>query len=49
MRFVLFAMLEWKRLEYLARAEKRGLWEQSNALPPWEWRKLQRSDSNLGR
>jgi len=44
-----FICLEWKRLEYMARAEKRGLWEQSNALPPWEWRKLHRSDSNLGR
>lgn len=41
--------LEWKRLEYSARAEKRGLWSQSNAVPPWEWRKLHRSDSNFGR
>ena len=25
-------------LENNARASKRGLWSQPNAIPPWEWR-----------
>lgn len=27
-----------RRLEHQARAAERGLWAQSNPVPPWEWR-----------
>lgn len=30
---------EWKKLEEEARAEGRGLWQDKNPMPPWEWRK----------
>ena len=30
------------RLEETARAEKLGLWAQSNPIPPWEWRRGRR-------
>ena len=30
---------EWTKLEEEARKEKKGLWIQTNAIPPWEWRK----------
>jgi len=29
----------WNRLEFEARTAKKGLWIQSNATPPWDWRK----------
>ncbi|MCS3632011.1 hypothetical protein GGP55_002624 [Salinibacter ruber] len=29
---------EYRRLERQARNAKRGLWSQSNPVPPWEWR-----------
>lgn len=31
---------EWAKLEETARKEKKGLWVQSNAIPPWEWRRM---------
>jgi endonuclease YncB( thermonuclease family) len=31
--------IAWKHLEKTARAEKRGLWVEDAAVPPWEWRK----------
>jgi len=30
---------EWKRLEKRARREKRGLWKNPSAIPPWEYRR----------
>ena len=32
-----------EKLEADARAEKRGLWADPNAVPPWEYRRLRRS------
>ncbi|MCS4103181.1 thermonuclease family protein [Salinibacter ruber] len=29
---------EYRRLQHQARNAKRGLWSQSNPVPPWEWR-----------
>ena len=31
-----------KALEAGAKAAKRGLWADKNAIPPWEWRKIER-------
>lgn len=33
---------ELAALEAEARRQRRGLWSDSNPIPPWEWRKLQR-------
>ena len=33
---------ELAALEAEARRQRRGLWADSNPIPPWEWRKLQR-------
>jgi endonuclease YncB( thermonuclease family) len=33
---------ELAALEAEARKQRRGLWADSNPIPPWEWRKLQR-------
>jgi endonuclease YncB( thermonuclease family) len=33
---------ELAALEAEARRLRRGLWAESNSIPPWEWRKLQR-------
>lgn len=33
---------EYIQLEEQARKERRGLWEQNNPQPPWEFRKLQK-------
>lgn len=30
---------DWAKLEEQARKNKKGLWVQINAIPPWEWRK----------
>ncbi len=30
---------QWKTLEEEARAARRGLWQQKNPVPPWEWRR----------
>jgi endonuclease YncB( thermonuclease family) len=35
--------LEWKRLESEAATAKRGLWKDKNPVPPWEWRRQERS------
>lgn len=32
----------WRVQERKARQEKRGLWQNANAVPPWKWRKGQR-------
>ena len=34
------------RLEDEARRAKRGLWADSNPIPPWEWRRGRRTDLN---
>ena len=36
---------EWKRLEHRARIEKRGLWKNPRAIPPWNYRRLRRKRS----
>lgn len=36
---------EWLELESNVRSAKTGLWADKNAQPPWEWRKLQRSNT----
>ena len=33
----------WKALEYEAREAKRGLWNDPNAIPPWEFRRKKRN------
>ena len=35
---------EWKDLEEQARVGKMGLWREPGAVPPWEWRRGQRSE-----
>lgn len=30
---------EWARLEQEARANKRGIWQKTDPVPPWEWRR----------
>ena len=30
---------EWQRLELAAQTQKRGLWQDSNVIPPWEFRR----------
>jgi endonuclease YncB( thermonuclease family) len=37
---------ELLRLEESARAEKLGLWAESNPIPPWEWRRGRRPSSD---
>ncbi len=34
--------LVYRDEEEAAKAAKRGLWKEPNAVPPWEWRKAQR-------
>jgi endonuclease YncB( thermonuclease family) len=36
---------EYIQLEDKARKERRGLWQQKNPQPPWEYRKLQKKNS----
>ena len=36
---------DWLRLEQNARNRGIGLWRDKNAIPPWEWRKLQRGSN----
>jgi micrococcal nuclease len=31
---------EWARMEQEARTKRKGLWVQSNAIPPWEYRRM---------
>jgi len=33
----------WKALEYEARENKRGLWSDPHAIPPWEFRREKRN------
>lgn len=33
---------EYARLEAEARADRRGLWREPGAIPPWEWRRQKR-------
>lgn len=33
---------EFAQAEHLARIHKKGLWKQSNAVPPWEYRRVKR-------
>ena len=33
---------QWRQLESVARLDKRGLWGNGNAVPPWEWRRGKR-------
>jgi micrococcal nuclease len=37
---------EWSELENSARLDKKGLWIQEGALPPWEWRSNRKKVSN---
>lgn len=39
----------WQKLETVARVSDKGLWSQSNPIPPWEWRHGKRSESDNGR
>ncbi len=34
--------LAWKALERTAKAEKKGLWQDADPLPPWKWRERNR-------
>lgn len=36
---------QWKELETKAREGKKGLWRNPNVVPPWEYRKSKRSES----
>ena len=33
---------ELAKLEFEARSAKRGLWAESDPMPPWEWRRMKR-------
>lgn len=33
---------EWKRIEEDARKQKKGLWQDAGAVPPWQWRRGER-------
>jgi micrococcal nuclease len=33
---------EWKEKEVRARQEKRGLWQEHNAMPPWQWKRIKK-------
>lgn len=35
---------ELKELEKEARSAERGLWQDPNPVPPWEWRRIHRDD-----
>ena len=35
---------DWLRLEKNARDRQIGLWSDTHAMPPWEWRKIQRGN-----
>jgi micrococcal nuclease len=37
---------EWQRLELAARTQKRGLWRDSNHIPPWEFRRQKRKHAS---
>jgi micrococcal nuclease len=37
---------EWQNLEDAAHAEKRGLWSDSNHIPPWEFRRQKRKHAS---
>lgn len=39
--------VQWLALEQEARSARRGLWKQQNPVPPWEWRKGNRSEGTL--
>ena len=34
---------EWSKLEGMARIQHKGLWNDKNQVPPWEWRKQKRT------
>ena len=36
---------QWRKLERRARQAERGLWTQSDPVPPWDWRRGKRGDS----
>jgi micrococcal nuclease len=38
---------EWQGLQLVAQAEKRGLWGDSNHIPPWEFRRQKRKHAAL--
>ena len=33
----------WKQLEQAARLDRKGLWHDKNPVPPWEWRRKERT------
>ena len=38
--------IEWQRLELAAQTQKRGLWGDSNHIPPWEFRRQKRKHAS---
>jgi endonuclease YncB( thermonuclease family) len=36
---------QWQKLELRARQSERGLWTQSDPVPPWDWRRGERGGS----
>jgi len=37
---------EWNKLESIARQQKKGLWSDPDAVPPWEWRHRENTQQN---
>lgn len=35
---------EWKEKEERARQEKRGLWQELNVMPPWQWKRMKKGN-----
>ncbi|MDR0646745.1 MAG: thermonuclease family protein [Elusimicrobiota bacterium] len=33
---------DWQKLQEKAKSLKRGLWQEPDPIPPWQWRKQQR-------
>ena len=36
---------DWRAMQKDARENRRGLWQDANATPPWEWRKAKRNEA----
>lgn len=33
---------EWEKKEKRAKRDKRGLWQEPDAIPPWKWKRMQK-------